>query len=553
MRYAPDLLDEIRARLPVSQVVGRRVKLKKQGREFIGLCPFHADSKPSLGVNDQKDLWNCFPCGKHGDQFGWLMQCEGIGFTEAVKQLAEQAGFALPERDAESTRREARKLTLIEIVAEAATFFRDQLRASASAITYLASRKIGPALIEQFGLGFAPADRSSLKAHFAHKGIDQADAVEAGLIIAGEDIAVSHDRFRNRIMFPIFDKEGRPIGFGGRDLSGESPAKYLNTAETPIFDKGRTLYNANNAREPAWNEKPLIVVEGYTATIASSSAGFPATVAPMGTALTESHLLNLWRMSDCPTIAFDGDSAGRMASRRAIATALPLMIPGRLLKIASMPAGQDPDDLVRSRGAQAYADALGGAQRLVDVLWEAEGRGRSLSLPDDRAALEAALIGAVDVIPDANLRDQYRREYRDRIRSIPMRRMNPLRSNSHSQHSISPGNISLTHKPASSGMNLRAAMLILAVIRAPGAALQAVESLVADKRLAGEAGDVVHRALDVLAELPEATSDELLAALDQIGVGGSVAAARDLCHRSGITSLDPEAGTEAATALLTRH
>lgn len=554
MRFPPDMLDEIRARIPMSQIVGRSVKLKRAGREFVGLCPFHADKKPSLGVNDQKDLWNCFPCGKNGDQFKWLMECEGVSFPDAVKELAEQAGVVLPQLDAETTKREARKLTLIEIVEEASAFFRKQLKTVPTVREYLTKRGIGPDMVERFGIGYAPEERSALKSHLAGIGVDSTDAIDAGLIVAGDDVPVSYDRFRGRVIFPIRDAKGRGVGFGGRALAADVAAKYLNSPEGQLFDKGRLLYNAHAARQPAQaDDATVIAVEGYAGTIASVGAGFGATVASMGTALSEAQLIGLWRLSDCPVLAYDGDAAGRKATRRAIATALPMLTPGRKLKIASLPVGMDPDDVVRERGAQAYADAIGGAVKLVDSLWGFESAGRDLASPDDRAALEHDLIEAVKVIPDERLRDQYRREYRDRVKAIPTRRAKPLRSNSDSQHSITPASINLTRPPSNGGMTLRAAMLILAIVRAPAAALREAETLVADQRLVGEAGDVVRRALDILAELPEAATADLVAALDKQGVGASVAAALDLCHRNGIRSLDPEAGEEAATALLTRH
>ena len=549
MRFPPEFLDEIRSRLPASAVIGRYVRLKKAGREWKGLSPFNAEKTPSFYVNDQKAAWFDHSAGKNGDVFTFVMEREGLSFPDAVAKLAADAGLPVPSLDAESTRREAHKLTLIEANEAAREIFAQALVARPGGREYLSGRGIGQDSIAEFEIGFAPDDSRFLYRHLPTDALGL--AVEAGLIVQRED-GEQHDRFRNRVIFPIADAKGRVVGFGGRDLTGKAPAKYLNTNETPIFDKGRLLYNAHRARDPAWNEKPLIVVEGYTATISSVRAGFPASVATMGTALTPAHLQSLWRMSDCPIFAFDGDAAGRRAARKAIDVALPLLLPGRLMRFASMPPGMDPDDVVRLRGAQAYADAIGGAERLVDALWRMESTGKVLSVPDDRAALADALDRAVDTIPNEKVREQYRAEYRDRVKALPMRSVKPLRSNSNTQHSISPGNINLAHKPRAGGLPLRAAMLALAVIRAPQAALERADKL-SGEAIPGEAGEIIRRALDVLAELPEATADDLLAALDARGVGASVSAALDVCHRAGIRSLDADAGEDAARALLTRH
>lgn len=550
MRYSDDLLEEIRSRIPVSVVVGRRVKLKKAGREFQGLSPFKSERTPSFFVNDQKAMWFDHSSGDNGNAFTFLMKTEGISFPEAVERLAHEAGVSLPAQDPEATKREARRLSLIDVVELAGQFYREQLAAASPAREYLAARGVTQSEVDAFGIGYAPADRFALKNWLAAKGVGTDDAVAAGLLIAGDDIPVAYDRFRNRVMFPIHDQKGRPISFGGRVLPGDdAPAKYLNGSDTAIFDKGRVLFNAHRAREPAWNESPLVIVEGYAGTLASVRAGFPATVATMGTALTDAHLVAAWRMSDAPIIAYDGDAAGQKATRRAIDTALPMLIAGRSLKLARLPQGLDPDDVVRQHGAEALKRAYDAAPRLVDALWAFEKAGRDMAAPDDRAGLEAALLDAVKPIPDERLRRQYEREYRNRIRAIPMRPTRPLRSNSNSAHSMSPGNITLAHGGRRNGvLSLKDAMTILAIIRAPGAALEAIDTLVADDRLSGE----VRKALDVLAALPDADAAAVAEALEA-NAGASVAAAREICHRAGVHSLDPEAGDAAALEILTRH
>ena len=550
MRYGDDLLEEIRSRLPVSVVVGRRVKLKKAGREWQGLSPFKSERTPSFFVNDQKAMWFDLSAGKSGNVFTFLMETEGLQFPEAVERLAAECGVAIPKSDPEATKREARKLSLIDVVDLAGRFYREQLGAAPAAMDYLAKRSISADQVAAFGIGYAPADRFALKNFLAGQGVGTEDAVAAGLLIAGDDIPVAYDRFRNRIMFPIHDAKGRAISFGGRVLPGDdAPAKYLNGSDTAIFDKGRVLFNAHRAREPAWNESPLVIVEGYAGTLASVAAGFPATVATMGTALTEAHLIAAWRMSDAPILAYDGDAAGQKATRRAIDTAMPLLVAGRSLRIARLPTGLDPDDVVRQHGADALKRAYEAAPRLVDALWAFEKAGRDMAAPDDRAGLEAALMDAVKPIPDQRLRTQYQREYRNRIRAIPMRPTRPLRSNSNSAHSMSPGNITLAHGGRRSGpLSLKDAMTILAIIRAPDAALEAIDALVADERLSPE----VRKALDVLAALPDVDAAALAQALED-RAGPAVKAAREVCHRAGVHSLDPGAGEAAAREILTRH
>src|SRR5215471_6745941 len=331
MAFPPSFLDELRARLPVSEVVGRRVKLKKAGREWKGLSPFNQEKTPSFFANDQKMAWFDFSSGKNGNIFDFVMLTEGLSFPEAVERLANQAGMPLPQVSREDEARDQRRKSLHDIVELAAKFFEDTLasRLGAKARGYLADRGLDPAVQLKFRLGYAPFDRFALKEHLGKEGVSTEDMVEAGLLVAAEDIPVPYDRFRDRVMFPISDVRGRVIAFGGRALEKDVPAKYLNSPETPLFHKGATLYNIANARAAAHKGAPLIAVEGYVDVIAMVSAGYEATVAPLGTALTAEQIALLWRMADEPTLCFDGDRAGRAAAYRAVDLALPLLKPGK--------------------------------------------------------------------------------------------------------------------------------------------------------------------------------------------------------------------------------
>src|SRR3954451_4655255 len=310
MRFSPDFLDDLRARLPVSEVVRRRVALKKAGREWKGLSPFNKEKTPSFFVNDQKAAWFDFSSGKNGNIFDFVMQTEGVTFPEAVERLASMAGISVPKSSPEAEAREERRKTLHDIVELAAKFFENTLqsRTGAKARGYLADRGIEPKTQLRFRIGYAPAERFALKEHLGAQGVSSADMVEAGLLVSGEDISVPYDRFRDRVMFPITDLRGRIIAFGGRALDKDAPAKYLNSPETPLFHKGANLYNGPAARQAAHQGAQVIAVEGYVDVIAMVTAGFAATVAPLGTALTEDQLALLWKMSDGPRLRFDADT-----------------------------------------------------------------------------------------------------------------------------------------------------------------------------------------------------------------------------------------------------
>ncbi len=358
MRYSPAVLEEIRNRLPASAVVGRKVRLKKAGREWRGLSPFNAEKTPSFYVNDQKQFYHCFSSGKHGDIFTFLMETEGLSFPEAVERLAAEAGVDLPKASAASRVQETRRRGLHEVMELAADFFEASLRdrIGAKARDYLDRRALTPEIRERFRIGYAPPDRFALRDHLAAKDVSVETMVEAGLLVAGEDVSVPYDRFRDRVMFPIADVRGRVVAFGGRALSADVPAKYLNSPDTPLFQKGRLLYNLHQARGPAHDRGTIIAVEGYVDVISLTAAGFSNAVAPLGTALTEDQLALLWRLADEPILCFDGDKAGRRAAYRALDLALPALQPGKSLRFALLPEGQDPDDLARSGGPAAVSE-----------------------------------------------------------------------------------------------------------------------------------------------------------------------------------------------------
>jgi len=417
MRFTPQFLDELKARLPVSEVVGRRVKLVRAGREFKGLSPFNKEKTPSFFVNDQKQAWFDFSSGKNGSIFDFVMEAEGVTFPEAVERLAQMAGVPLPKVSKEDEARAQKRRTLHDVMELAAKFFEATLagKTGAKARGYLADRGLDASTQLKFRLGYATGERYALKEHLGSHGIPNEDMIEAGLLISGDDIAVPFDRFRDRVMFPITDLRGRVIAFGGRALEKDAPAKYLNSPETPLFHKGANLYNIATARQAAHDGAPLIVVEGYVDVIAMVSAGFAATVAPLGTALTEDQLGLLWKMADEPLLCFDGDSAGLRAAYRAVDLVMPRLAPGKSLTFALLPQGQDPDDLYRSGGRDAIAEVVAAARPLATMLWARETEGRQFDTPERRAALEARLNEVTAAIGDDAVRKYYRQDFNARL------------------------------------------------------------------------------------------------------------------------------------------
>lgn len=433
MRFTPQFLDEIRARLPVSQVVGRTVALKRAGREFKGLSPFKAERTPSFFVNDQKNFYHCFASGAHGDIFKFLMETEGLSFLEAVERLADEAGLSLPApalNDAHAREQADERTRLYDILEASARWFEEQLRSAAGqeARAYLDKRGLRRDTIAEFRIGFAPATRSELKQFLVKTGFGVPDLVEAGMLIGGDDIPEPYDRFRRRVMFPIADAKGRIIAFGGRALDPDAPAKYLNSPETPLFHKGNVLFNAHRARPRVFERNRVIAVEGYMDVIALSEAGFGETVAPLGTALTEAQVQLLWRLSPEPILCFDGDGAGRRAAFRAVETVLPHLKPGFSVNFAFLPDGVDPDDLVRAEGPTGFEAILQNRVRpLFDVLIEKEEQaGPVAPTPEGRAGFEARLQKHVAQIADPSVRSQYQAELRQTLWARSRRQLRDL-------------------------------------------------------------------------------------------------------------------------------
>ena len=505
---SPEYLDELRARVAVSTVAGRRVKLVKKGREYSGLCPFHSEKTPSFTINDERGFYHCFGCGANGDVISFVTETEGLNFVEAVEQLSALAGLEMPRPDRQAREKSARRASLYDVTEAACAWFEAQLQGAQGAVArrYLADRGVTAQSCRGFRLGYAPPD--GLQAALATQGIATDKLVAAGLVKA-RDSGGCYDFFRGRVIFPITDRRGRVIAFGGRAL-GEAQPKYLNSPDTELFHKGKVLYNMAAARQATRREENLLVVEGYMDVVALTQVGFSAVVAPLGTAVTTDQLLELWRMVREPVICLDGDAAGLRAAGRAVARALPELGDGRSLRFATLPAGEDPDSLVQRGGAGAFGDVLAQARPLSDVLWQDLRAAQSLETPERRAAFRAALRRRVGVIGDRETQDEYRREMFRRLDALfapqkksdrrPFQSVPPLR-----RLPPPPRRVNLIHRAEQ--------VLLAALINHPMVLAQHVEELAASRLSDSRLQALLHELLMQIMRDPDLDSASLKAHL----------------------------------------
>ncbi len=425
MRFPPAFLDEIRDRVPISSLIGTRVswdrrKTNASRGDWWACCPFHGEKSPSFHCEDKKGRYHCFGCQVSGDHFKFLTELDGVSFPEAVERVAEMAGVPMPARDVQEEKREQQRASLTDVMEMATAYFQARLQAAegAKARAYLRDRGLTPATQQAFRLGFALDSKNGLKAHLAEKGVSKEQMEACGLVRHGDDIPVSYDWFRDRIMFPIPDSRGRIIAFGGRAMAPDALAKYMNSPDTELFHKGNVLFNFARARKALQKGGAVILVEGYMDVIALAQAGFDTAVAPLGTAMTENQLELLWRMSPEPVLCFDGDQAGLKAAWRAADLALPSIQAGRSVRFALLPEGQDPDDLVRTGGPEAFRAVLSEARPLADLLWMRETAAGNFETPERRAELEKTLRELTSRIRDESVRFHYQQEMRERVQTF---------------------------------------------------------------------------------------------------------------------------------------
>jgi DNA primase len=421
--FSPAFLEELRRRLSIFDLVGRKVRLTRRGKQATGLCPFHNEKSPSFHVyDDDEPHYHCFGCGAHGDVITFVMQTEGLDFRDAVERLSGEAGLEVPKDTPQDREREERRASLATVMDTSCSFFQAQLAGSPGA-GYFQRRGLTAETIQRFRLGFAPDSRTALKAHLAKLNIPEALAIEAGMLIKPEDGGPSYDRFRGRVIFPIADTKGRIVAFGGRVLGDEKP-KYLNSPETPLFSKGRQLYNMNFAQKAARDSGEVIVVEGYMDVIALAQAGFPQVVAPLGTALTEEQIEVLWRLAPEPILCFDGDEAGQKAAAKVAERVLPILKPGlslQFIKLVNEESGakEDPDSFLKKHSAaefRAYIEAK--KIPLSGILWQILQRERPLDTPERRAGFRADINHLVNLIADKSTREEYRAHFLKLLQDI---------------------------------------------------------------------------------------------------------------------------------------
>ncbi len=419
MAFPNRLLEDIRSRIVLTDVVGKQVTLTRKGSEHSGLCPFHNEKTPSFTVSENKGFYHCFGCGAHGDVISFVMNTEGLSFPETVERLAAEAGLEVPVETPAARAEAKRRADLYDVVEAACGWFEAQLSepAGQGALDYLRNRGLRDETIAQFRLGYAPNSGAGLTVTLKANGATEDQILEAGLMRYPDDGRAPYPFFRDRVIFPIADRRDRIIAFGGRLMGDAKAAKYVNSPDTPLFDKGRNLYNFGAARQASFDTGQLVVAEGYMDVIALSQAGITASVAPLGTALTEDQIRALWRLAAEPILCFDGDKAGRRAAGRAAERVLPLLQPGKSLCFALLPPGEDPDSLIGRQGGGAMRQLLETAQPLSEVLWRLEAGAGPVDTPERRADLQARLTKRANEIIEPTVRQYYRDAIRDRLQA----------------------------------------------------------------------------------------------------------------------------------------
>ncbi len=429
MTIPPRFLDELRARLNVSDIIGRKIKLTRAGREYKACCPFHHEKTPSFYVNDDKQFYHCFGCGAHGSIIDFTMQYDNLSFPEAVEALAGEAGMEVPKASPQEIERAKKQKDLYSLMEEATRWMEGQLRSAENrgAYEYITQRGMDEETLVRFRIGYAPADRQVMRTYLKGQGYSDEQMIEAGVMRPKGQDGQPYAFFRERIMFPVMDRRGRVVAYGGRilpdhlrppDQGDYTPAKYMNSSDTPLFHKGKMLYAESHARQAATEDKPVIVVEGYMDVIAANKVGFTGAVAPLGTALTEDQIIVLWKMipadEKVPVLCFDGDNAGRRAAARAADRVIPMLRPGQSVKIAFLPEGQDPDTLVKGQGAKALERVIENAMPLADFLWAEQTAGKRFDTPEARAGLNKILEEITNRIPDRDVQFYYRQSFKDK-------------------------------------------------------------------------------------------------------------------------------------------
>jgi DNA primase len=483
-------MSDLRDRLTLSEIIGRKMKLIRAGREFKGCCPFHTENSPSFYINDDEQFYHCFGCGAHGDAVGFVMQHDNMSFIDAVKMLAAQAGMQVPEQSPQEVEKARREKDIYSLMDAATNFFAAELHkpAQREAKKYLLDRGMSEDMMTSFRIGFAPADGQALRRHLKAKEYTEAQMIEAGVLRKSDRGGDAYSFFRERIIFPVADRRGRVVAFGGRIMpeaakameaaTGQKPPKYINSSDSPLFHKGRMLYGESHARTAAAEGQPVIVVEGYMDVMACFQAGFRGAVAPLGTALTEEQIMSLWKMipaeHKAPILCFDGDDAGRRAAARACERLLPLLKADHTALIAFLPQGQDPDSLLRGQGKAALQTVLGGAISLADFVWSQNTAGRRLDTPEARAGLQKALDDETGRIADRTVQHYYKQVFQEKLYKLfaPAsaargNRFDSRQSKDWQKKKAPAATAPITRRPAPAGTHAAQVALLAAIINHP--------------------------------------------------------------------------------------
>lgn len=474
-------MNDLRDRLTLSDIVGKAVKLSRAGREFKGCCPFHNEKTPSFYVNDEKQFYHCFGCGAHGDAIGFVMQNNNLSFIDAIESLASEAGLQVPKQSPQEIERAKKEKGLHELLEETTRYFMDALRdpKNSEAMTYLRDRGIADEQIERFRIGYAPPNGDALRKHLIAREFTEQQMIDADIFRKSKRGTAPYAFFRERIMFPVTDRRGRVVAFGGRilpdhlrppDRGDYKPAKYMNSSDTPLFHKGRMLYGESRARQAAANGQHVIVVEGYLDVIACASAGYEGAVAPLGTAMTEEQIQILWKMipqtEKMPILCFDGDEAGRRAAARACERLLPHVKPNQSALFAFLPEGQDPDSLIRAQGKKAFDRIIEGAMPLSDFIWSHHTAGRVFSTPEAKAGLSQTLENETAKIVDAQVQRYYQQAFRNKLYDTFRFAGNRKHGKRYKQET-NPAAAMVLRKPSFSRQNLMAQIILAAIINHP--------------------------------------------------------------------------------------
>lgn len=499
MIIPPSFLDELRDKIPLSSLIGRKVKLTRRGHEYTGLCPFHHEKTASFTINDEKGFYHCFGCGAHGDVVRYLTEAEKMPFMEAVEHLAGLAGLKMPEQTREQRQFEEQRTNLTAIMEEACRFFQTQLfgLSGKSAKEYLIKRGITGEVAKHFRLGYAPSG-SALTQHLQSKGFDIKECKKLGLIVQKEGTNRLYDYFYDRVMFPILDRRKRVIGFGGR-IMGKGEPKYLNSPETFLFHKGEQLYALPQAIETMRQKNEALLVEGYMDVIALHSAGFQNAVAPLGTALTENQIKILWQSCDEPLICFDGDGAGQKASIRALYRALPILTPGKSLRFVMLPNPYDPDDMIRKKSPEAFAQIIKEARRFSDMLWDDLVSSQPIDTPEQKALFEKKIQETLGKIQNESVRAYYQKDFKDRLWKM----MHSQKGNK----KVKKVKVAPIHVPIAGVQDAR--MILAYLVSYPDVAETFMEEVVALRLPDQMMADLVRKIADVLFEETDLTSEKL--------------------------------------------